>query len=64
VLSPEGFYALTTAGTEEGLTRTAAAYELKGYRATSGTTIDVLRAALRWSSPEDGWYYAGMEVAH
>lgn len=47
--------------TEESLSRLAATYQQKGYRARTGNDLEILRAALRWDAPGDdttGWYWA------
>jgi hypothetical protein len=51
-ISPSGFSAHGTVGTEEALTRFAERGIGKGY----GDSVDSLRADFRWGSPEDAWY--------
>jgi hypothetical protein len=51
-ISPSGFSAHGTVGTEEALTRFAEQGIVKGY----GDDVESIRAGFRWGSPEDAWY--------
>lgn len=46
--------------TEQTLETAAESYLQKGYQATTGDTLGLLRLSLRWSNPDDGWYYYGL----
>lgn len=57
-ISPSGFSAHGTVGTEEALNRFAEQGIGKGY----GDSADSLRADFRWGSPEDAWYQQPSDV--
>lgn len=43
--------------TEQTLETVAQSYFQKGYQAMTGDTLALLHLSLRWSNPDDGWYY-------
>lgn len=51
--------------TEESLSRLAATYIRKGYRAVNGNDLEQLRVAERWDAPGDqmdGWYWGNDRI--
>lgn len=59
-ISEQSPQAWPIAATEESLSRLAATYVNKGYRAKNGNHLELLRVAERWDAPGDqidGWYW-------